>query len=219
VHSAAPAARPATSKSWKGRAKCQWAAPCVASSSVLSRPPCSLRADALLLCRVLPAAGGGATFALAQGQPQQVLPLALGFAAFTALFDRVRLYASMRRASERCAAGYATAWFIQCVSHLMLQTLNSVLQRCAIAGAPDVNDMLFVQLGFSKSEESGKADVRAQKDAQFAASHQMLQHLGLGKYHNNVKNGLMTDDTIMLWTEQSLADCKIPPGPRCDRCW
>jgi hypothetical protein len=42
-----------------------------------------------LTCRVIPAAAGGAAFACAQKQYSQIVPMALGFAAFTALFDKV----------------------------------------------------------------------------------------------------------------------------------
>lgn len=72
-----------------------------------------------------------------------------------------------------------------------------------------------MQLGFTPGDETGKADQKAEKDAQYANSLGMLTYLGLQQYHNNVKKGLLTDDTIMLWTENALADVKIPPGPRC----
>ena len=55
---------------------------------------------------------------------------------------------------------------------------------------------------------------KAAKELQYMQSKQMLDGLGLHRYHQNVKNGLMTDATIMLWNDAALADCKIPPGPR-----
>lgn len=57
--------------------------------------------------------------------------------------------------------------------------------------------------------------VKQWKDSQYQASSVMLSTLGLQKYHNNVKGGLLTDNTIMLWNDSVLQECKIPPGPRC----
>jgi hypothetical protein len=54
-----------------------------------------------------------------------------------------------------------------------------------------------------------------EKEAKFSQSEMLLRSLGFEKYHKNIKGGQLTDDTILLWTEQSLADCRIPPGPRC----
>lgn len=42
----------------------------------------------------------------------------------------------------------------------------------------------------------------------------MLKNLGLQKYSENLKKGLLTDSTIMLWNESALQEAKIPPGPR-----
>jgi hypothetical protein len=69
---------------------------------------------------------------------------------------------------------------------------------------------LGMQIGGGSSEEEVSA-----KNAKYQSSKVMLENLGLSKYYSHLKNGLMTDDTIMLWTDASLADCKIPPGPRC----
>lgn len=56
---------------------------------------------------------------------------------------------------------------------------------------------------------------RAEAEAKYMQSSYMLANLGLQKYHRNIKNGLLTDDTIMLWNESALTECRIPPGPRC----
>lgn len=72
-----------------------------------------------------------------------------------------------------------------------------------------------MQLGWlGKDKEGGMAGGKAAKELQYMQSKQMLDGLGLHRYHQNVKNGLMTDATIMLWNDAALADCKIPPGPR-----
>ena len=42
----------------------------------------------------------------------------------------------------------------------------------------------------------------------------MLRVLGLNKYEGNLKKGLLTDNTIMLWNEAALTEARIPPGPR-----
>ena len=53
------------------------------------------------------------------------------------------------------------------------------------------------------------------KDSQYQASLSMLTFLGLQNYHQNLKRGLLTDNTIMLWNDSVLQEIKIPPGPRC----
>lgn len=53
------------------------------------------------------------------------------------------------------------------------------------------------------------------KDSQYQASLSMLTTLGLQNYHQNLKRGLLTDNTIMLWNDSVLQEIKIPPGPRC----
>jgi hypothetical protein len=67
-------------------------------------------------------------------------------------------------------------------------------------------------MGWMGNESSG--DARQAKDLQYAQSKLMLERLGLNKYHNNLKNGQLTDPTIMLWSDAVLSECKIPPGPR-----
>lgn len=51
-------------------------------------------------------------------------------------------------------------------------------------------------------------------DVEYAQGTYMLQMLGLQKYQNNLKKGLLTDSTIMLWNESALSDVRIPAGPR-----
>jgi hypothetical protein len=77
-----------------------------------------------------------------------------------------------------------------------------------------------MQLGWGKPEKpdpnipAGMTQ-KQWKDSQYQASLAMLTHLGLANYHQNVKRGLLTDNTIMLWNDSVLSECKIPPGPRC----
>jgi hypothetical protein len=64
------------------------------------------------------------------------------------------------------------------------------------------------------SREAAAKQPKLDADALFMQSKAMLDHLGFTKYHRNIKNGLMTDSTIMLWNESTLQECRIPPGPR-----
>jgi hypothetical protein len=75
-----------------------------------------------------------------------------------------------------------------------------------------------VQLGWGTEQKDDKIPEgmtqKQWKDSQYMQSQAMLTALGMQKYHNNVKNGLLTDNTIMLWNDAVLQECKIPPGPR-----
>ncbi|GLI69034.1 hypothetical protein VaNZ11_013575, partial [Volvox africanus] len=51
-------------------------------------------------------------------------------------------------------------------------------------------------------------------DTEYDRGKYMLKTLGLTKYSDNLKKGLLTDNTIMLWNDSALAECRIPPGPR-----
>lgn len=53
-----------------------------------------------------------------------------------------------------------------------------------------------------------------EEDTTFRATKEMLEHLGLDKYEKNFKKGQLTDSTLTLLTESTLAEVKIPPGPR-----
>ena len=52
------------------------------------------------------------------------------------------------------------------------------------------------------------------EDSEYAQGRYMLTMLGLQKYESNLKKGILTDATIMLWNEPALAEARIPPGPR-----
>jgi hypothetical protein len=52
------------------------------------------------------------------------------------------------------------------------------------------------------------------EDVEYAQGTHMLRVLGLQKYEGNLKKGLLTDNTIMLWNEAALSDVRIPAGPR-----
>jgi len=58
----------------------------------------------------------------------------------------------------------------------------------------------------------GKAD--PVEDVHYAACKSMLTQLGLEQYEKNFKKGQLTDQTLMLLTEGTLTEVKIPPGPR-----
>jgi hypothetical protein len=87
---------------------------------------------------------------------------------------------------------------------------HGTLSRCCAA-------QLSKRFGFDEaSREAAAKQPKLDADALFWKSKAMLDHLGLVKYHRNIKNGLMTDSTIMLWNDSSLQECRIPPGPRYD---
>lgn len=52
------------------------------------------------------------------------------------------------------------------------------------------------------------------EDTEYDRGKYMLKMLGLTKYAENLKKGLLTDNTIMLWNESALSEVRIPPGPR-----
>lgn len=52
------------------------------------------------------------------------------------------------------------------------------------------------------------------EDTEYDRGKYMLKILGLTKYSDNLKKGLLTDNTIMLWNESALSEVRIPPGPR-----
>ncbi|KAG2499882.1 hypothetical protein HYH03_002171 [Edaphochlamys debaryana] len=51
-------------------------------------------------------------------------------------------------------------------------------------------------------------------DTEYDRGKYMLKTLGLTKYADNLKKGLLTDNTIMLWNDRALEEARIPPGPR-----
>lgn len=48
----------------------------------------------------------------------------------------------------------------------------------------------------------------------YARATYMLQTLDLAKFEKNIKRAQLSDATLLLWTEASLAEAKVPPGPR-----
>eukprot|EP00887_Chlorella_sp_A99_P003471 scaffold7.g3471.t1 len=92
----------------------------------------------------------------------------------------------------------------------------------AMPGAPAPNALMgafsagvvfaIFQGGFYKlGEMFGGPKVEENRYVKVSA---MLANLGLSKYEKNVKRGLLDDDTIPLWDAPSLAEVRIPPGPR-----
>ena len=70
---------------------------------------------------------------------------------------------------------------------------------------------LFHQLGAAWSGGSGD---KAADAAAYARGAYMLRTLGLQKYEKAIRKAQLTDPTLLLWTEASLADARVPPGPR-----
>ncbi|XP_042473002.1 chloroplastic import inner membrane translocase subunit HP30-2-like [Zingiber officinale] len=52
------------------------------------------------------------------------------------------------------------------------------------------------------------------EDTHYSQTRGLLTSLGLQKYENNFKKGLLTDNTLPLLTDSALKDINIPPGPR-----
>lgn len=76
---------------------------------------------------------------------------------------------------------------------------------------------VFSGIFYKVGEWTGSNDNKggsAPKDDRFLQSHFMLNSMNLGKYHKNVRNGQLSDDTIMLWNDAALQEARIPPGPR-----
>ena len=48
----------------------------------------------------------------------------------------------------------------------------------------------------------------------YARTSYMLQTLNLSKFEKNLKRAQLSDATLLLWTEASLAEARVPPGPR-----
>eukprot|EP00210_Caulerpa_lentillifera_P002497 g2394.t1 len=77
-----------------------------------------------------------------------------------------------------------------------------------------VNSALVLGLvtgGFYKVTEKFKPQY---DEKEFEKSEFLLKSLGFSQYSKNLKKGLLTDDTIMLWNDSALNEVKIPPGPR-----
>eukprot|EP00239_Pterosperma_sp_CCMP1384_P004307 CAMPEP_0197856382 /NCGR_PEP_ID=MMETSP1438-20131217/28442_1 /TAXON_ID=1461541 /ORGANISM="Pterosperma sp., Strain CCMP1384" /LENGTH=269 /DNA_ID=CAMNT_0043471817 /DNA_START=65 /DNA_END=874 /DNA_ORIENTATION=+ len=55
---------------------------------------------------------------------------------------------------------------------------------------------------------------KPEEDVQYRAVTDMLRVLGLEQYDKNFRKGKLTDSTLMLLTESTLQEIKIPPGPR-----
>ncbi|KAL6127327.1 hypothetical protein ACLB2K_075368 [Fragaria x ananassa] len=52
------------------------------------------------------------------------------------------------------------------------------------------------------------------KDLYYSRTRSMLSNLGLDRYEENFKRGLLTDYTLPLLNDSALREVKIPPGPR-----
>lgn len=53
-----------------------------------------------------------------------------------------------------------------------------------------------------------------QDDTNYWQAKHLLKTLGLTKYEQNIRKGMLTDNTILLWNDAALQEVRIPPGPR-----
>lgn len=75
----------------------------------------------------------------------------------------------------------------------------------------------FYKIGgvFSGGNKGGKGgNLLFEGPEAYARATYMLQTLDLAKFEKNIKRAQLSDATLLLWTEASLAEAKVPPGPR-----
>jgi len=75
----------------------------------------------------------------------------------------------------------------------------------------------FYKIGgvFGGGNKGGKAgNVLFEGPEAYARANYMLETLDLAKFEKNLKRAQLSDATLLLWTEASLAEAKVPPGPR-----
>ena len=63
-------------------------------------------------------------------------------------------------------------------------------------------------------EGNGAGNLLFEGPEAYARANYMLQTLDLAKFEKNIKRAQLSDATLLLWTEASLAEAKVPPGPR-----
>ncbi|KAK2079166.1 hypothetical protein QBZ16_002857 [Prototheca wickerhamii] len=71
----------------------------------------------------------------------------------------------------------------------------------------------FYKIGERFGSGGAKGSSRA-AELEYIKVKAMLSTLGLSEYEKNFKRGLLEDRTIGLWDATSLAEVKVPPGPR-----
>ncbi|PNH12423.1 hypothetical protein TSOC_000659 [Tetrabaena socialis] len=99
------------------------------------------------------------------------------------------------------------ASFLSGVAYSLVSGSPNPLQSAVTTGAAfALFNGLIYQVGAAFKPEFA--------DTEYDRGKYMLKTLGLTKYADNLKKGLLTDNTIMLWSDSALAECRIPPGPR-----
>lgn len=68
--------------------------------------------------------------------------------------------------------------------------------------------------GGNKGGKNGAGNLLFEGPEAYARANYMLQTLDLAKFEKNIKRAQLSDATLLLWTEASLAEAKVPPGPR-----
>ncbi|KAI8475908.1 MAG: hypothetical protein J3K34DRAFT_17793 [Monoraphidium minutum] len=126
---------------------------------------------------------------------------------FTGVNAGASLAIKKARGGKEDVWGSMAASFGAGVAFSLVSGVPNPLQAAATTGAAFAGfNGLFYQLS-----NMFKPD---HDDTEYAQAKYMLRVLGLQKYENNLKKGLLTDNTIMLWNSESLAEARIPPGPR-----
>ncbi|GFR40939.1 hypothetical protein Agub_g1599 [Astrephomene gubernaculifera] len=99
------------------------------------------------------------------------------------------------------------ASFMSGVAYSLVSGSPNPLQSAVTTGAAFAlfNGLIFQVGQMFKPEHT---------DTEYDRGKFMLKNLGLAKYADNLKKGQLTDNTIMLWNDGALAECRIPAGPR-----
>ena len=86
-------------------------------------------------------------------------------------------------------------------------TIDAILGTGAMFGAFNA---LFFQIG----KKFGATGQPKQKDVDYVRTKEMLSQLGLSAYEKNFRKGQLDDKCLLLLTDATLAEVKVPPGPR-----
>eukprot|EP00798_Chlamydomonas_sp_ICE-L_P012177 gene12177-15297_t len=102
----------------------------------------------------------------------------------------------------------------------MAASFGSGVAYSLVSGAPNPGQAALTT-GFAFAAFNGifyqigkKFQADPAEETMYLRGKHLLSTLGLQKYENTLKKGQLTDSTIMLWNDSSLAEVKIPPGPR-----
>lgn len=126
---------------------------------------------------------------------------------FTGVNAGLSLAIKKARGGKEDVWGSMGAAFGAGVAFSLVSGVPNPLQSAATTGAAFAGfNGLFYQLSSMFKPDHD--------DTEYAQGKYMLRVLGLHKYESNLKKGILTDNTIMLWNESALAEARIPPGPR-----